>query len=838
MSCIHNRPHCNHCGDCTPRYYKDRCDPCNPPPPPKAGCNRPYNTPCAPDPRDLTKIVREQDCKINEIFCGYKSVVDQANAALAKLQCCGNTSAYYEPSEVWVEEKYSSADSAPFWLIHKRACDNSGNPIKMELKMAQNELTNSKIKQNPFDAAAIEYAQVLVPAIPVDDSIGWYGKVFYNGTNLPSTDMANLYTIGFTKSGRMKYYNNVITTDQLRKDQIVNSMGCSGILVAGGAVTDIGMRNQIPEYDKAIARVCIGQNFTSGEVMILVCGDEDANGMTSAACADEMYKAGCSLAAEVCEGPTVCALDKGSMMFSPTDKQIPSAYCYWYFSKKKVYCNATDWEIANLYSELGRYNWSASLFIARLQDLESLVSDLYDITNSQAADITEVKKKIAELESQILTLQQLLEQLTNQFPDLITRLDDLETSLNDLSDGLAKEIQDRIAGDNALRKLITDLQDIVLANYTALLQMINNLDNQVKNLNDLMVQLQSQMESLNNTVATFNNRLSVIEQTLDEIKAMQVTINERYTEINERMAVIESTFASINTRLDELEQCCDDNKLAISNETTNRLNADNALQAQVDEINKNRTYNRVYYKYVDPVNGNDANDGNSDTTPYQTISRALRDYRDLIIASKFTMYLAAGNYQLTKEQGILRGSSIPLRIEGTATVDGINTNISFGYDYISTSDVPELGVIRRPMIALYDVNIEMVNLNFNWNNKPEATDLFVSNSSNLFISNTVSTTDHNTTTDGLNVFYIRSYNCSTYIDNTVQNGGFTGLYASSGGTLEAHACEMNTSNVGYSCGFSAIMVVSGNCTTSAPTRINHNGGADGGSIVFDGGVLA
>ena len=212
--------------------------------------------------------------------------------------------AYYGPADVWTEEGYDADSSAKYYIIHKRHIDRRGQPIFMELGLAYDNATNSKIEQSIFSASKVKYADKIVIAQPKTEK-GWYGKAIWHGAPIQSDPAAALWTVGFTRGGFMRVYSNGTSVDTMLKDTVENAMGCAGVLIQDGAITSEMYYNQIPDYDTQSSRVIMGQNIATGEVLILVTGHENdvnAKGMTSIAAANILLQRGASISVEPCEG--------------------------------------------------------------------------------------------------------------------------------------------------------------------------------------------------------------------------------------------------------------------------------------------------------------------------------------------------------------------------------------------------------------------------------------------------------------------------------------------------------------------------------------------------------
>lgn len=366
----------------TPHHCNER--PCPPPPPPcgpsfppfcpedKPHMGKPGFPGCGPMPpvpsvvtgMDLYEAMNRLNDRVNVCIHNYNAVMAEGYKTLHNMQrAAQENGAYYGPGEVWVEEGYYADESSTYHLVHKACVDRRGEPIRMQLHLAYGNTTNSKIEQKMFNASKVEFADKIVVAIPKGEG-GWYGKAIWHGCPIQSDDKPELYTVGFTKSGVMRVYNNGADVDQMLRDTVVDAMGCSGVLIQNGQVTDESYRQHIPNADQQTSRVCIGQNLATREVIILTVGNEnDVNrkGLTSMACAQILRQYGCDIAVELCEGVGSGAMDKGSLMYVPDDGNEPTAYAYWFISRKCFYKNDYERELAELVQNYGACIWQGFL---------------------------------------------------------------------------------------------------------------------------------------------------------------------------------------------------------------------------------------------------------------------------------------------------------------------------------------------------------------------------------------------------------------------------------------------------------------------------------------------
>ena len=548
--------------------------------------------------------------RVNVCMDTYNSVMAECYKTLHNLQrAAEENGAYYGPADVWTEEGYDADSSAKYFIIHKRHVDRRGQPIFMELGLAYDNATNSKIEQSIFSASKVKYADKIVVAQPKTEK-GWYGKAIWHGAPIQADPAANLWTVGFTKGGFMRVYSNGTGVDTMLADTVFNAMGCSGVLIQDGALTSEMYYNQIPDYNKQTSRVIMGQNIATGEVMILVTGHENdvnAKGMTSTAAAEILRQRGVTLAVELCEGESAGACDKGQLMFTPENDTVPTAYCFWYITRRRFYKNDYERELAELTQNYGQAIWQGYLNseaiqstakdlaaeIERAQNAENNLDAAIkaetaraeaaegqlntkieaETTRAEAAEKALDAKITAETERAEAAEADLQEQITNEVNRATAAEADLQEQITE-EVTRAKAREDEIAGDladevnratleeNRLNGLITT-ETQRAKDAEAVLQ--TNIDNEQQAREDADTALGARIDSLSSDVTQ--------------------QINDFKTEVNQKIDDIESTVNNLKTTVDSLgEQVAQ-----LGNNVTTLSGTVNKIQQTVNTLQENYT---------------------------------------------------------------------------------------------------------------------------------------------------------------------------------------------------------------------------------------------------------
>lgn len=537
------KPNCNqNCfNPCEPEHCEPNfCEPNFPNFCPDKKFPRPI--PCTPPVPSVVEGQSLYECmnnlvkRVNTMGHVYNDVMANCYETLHNLQrSAEENGAYYNNCEVWTEPGYYADESASYYLTHKAPFDRCGKPIKINLHLAYSNTTNSKIEQGLFEASKITYADKIVVAQPKTEN-GWYGKAIWNCCPIASSEAPQLYTMGFTKNGVMRVYSNGVSTEQMLRDTIENAMGVSGVLIQNGQICDDSWMENIPNRTEQVERVCIGQNTDTMEVIILTCGNEnDVNkkGLTSKACANILLSYGCDIAVELCESASAGALDKGSLMFIPQDNNVPTAYAFWYISRKCFYHNDFQKELALLMQNYGRCIWETYLNHERIKCLnDKLNQEIIDRTQADQDLFNKITQEIAD---RTQADQDLFNKITQEIADRTQAVQDLLDKIN-------QEITDRINGDQTLdNKINTEIAnrtqaDQVLDNKIndeiaareqccqTLTEAIQKEEEERKaedaRINSIILELQNQMAALNEALTQIQITISTIERSIDNIKTL------------------------------------------------------------------------------------------------------------------------------------------------------------------------------------------------------------------------------------------------------------------------------------------------------------------------------
>lgn len=548
--------------------------------------------------------------RVNVCMDTYNSVMAECYKTLHNLQrAAEENGAYYGPADVWTEEGYDADSSAKYFIIHKRHVDRRGQPIFMELGLAYDNATNSKIEQSIFSASKVKYADKIVVAQPKTEK-GWYGKAIWHGAPIQADPAANLWTVGFTKGGFMRVYSNGTGVDTMLADTVFNAMGCSGVLIQDGALTSEMYYNQIPDYNKQTSRVIMGQNIATGEVMILVTGHENdvnAKGMTSIAAANILLQRGATIAVELCEGESAAACDKGQLMFTPETKTVPTAYCFWYITRRRFYKNDYERELAELMQNYGQCIWEGYLNGEKIQDIAAdLAAEIDRAQNAEnnldaaiKAETARAQAAESQLDTKIAAETSRAEAAEKALDDKITaeterataeeaRLDAKIDAETERATGVEADLQQQITAEVTRAKaredkIASDLADEVNRATLEENRLNGLITTETQRAKDAEAVLQTNIDNEQQAREDADTALGARIDSLSSDVTQQ--INDFKTEVNQKIDDIESNVNNIKTTVDSLGE----QVTQLGNNVTTLSGTVNKIQQTVNTLQENYT---------------------------------------------------------------------------------------------------------------------------------------------------------------------------------------------------------------------------------------------------------
>ena len=456
-----------------PAFCNNPCPPkpcCPPPPPPcDAPCPPPFHPqpcpppmpkpmPCVPPApsvcqgMDLYEAMNGLTDRVNTCIATYNDVMAHSYQALRNLEHAAEANgAYYGCCEVSTEQGYYADEGNTYCVTRKKVVDRCGEPIRMYLKLAYDNTTNSNLEQPIDDASMIECAQVIA-SCEVGET-GWVGNCFYKGAPLPSVESGEGYCVAFTRNGTMRVYANAINQSQLLNDGVENSMSCVGRIIVDGEVKD--------EVAAAVAPiVAMGQNTVTKEVFFVSAGS-DANqvkqgltnrGLSSKACADILKGYGCDIAVVLSTGNNAMLLDKGENAFVPST--LPNqvkAKAFWYITRKAHYKNDYDRQLAELIQNYGQLRYTALLNQLSILNLK----------NYTEAEISRIDAQLTQFLQQLEAFNVRLTEVENNYNALVERVDTVEADLAQVKqtiNTLQQTVQNLIDIVNGMQNTIAQIQ--------------------------------------------------------------------------------------------------------------------------------------------------------------------------------------------------------------------------------------------------------------------------------------------------------------------------------------------------------------------------------------------
>ena len=401
---------------------------------------------------DLYEAMNGLTDRVNTCIATYNDVMAHSYQALRNLEHAAEANgAYYGCCEVSTEQGYYADEGNTYCVTRKKVVDRCGEPIRMYLKLAYDNTTNSNLEQPIDDASMIECAQVIA-SCEVGET-GWVGNCFYKGAPLPSVESGEGYCVAFTRNGTMRVYANAINQSQLLNDGVENSMSCVGRIIVDGEVKD--------EVAAAVAPiVAMGQNTVTKEVFFVSAGS-DANqvkqgltnrGLSSKACADILKGYGCDIAVVLSTGNNAMLLDKGENAFVPST--LPNqvkAKAFWYITRKAHYKNDYDRQLAELIQNYGQLRYTALLNQLSILNLK----------NYTEAEISRIDAQLTQFLQQLEAFNVRLTEVENNYNALVERVDTVEADLAQVKqtiNTLQQTVQNLIDIVNGMQNTIAQIQ--------------------------------------------------------------------------------------------------------------------------------------------------------------------------------------------------------------------------------------------------------------------------------------------------------------------------------------------------------------------------------------------
>lgn len=455
------------CPPCPPPFHPQ---PCPPPMPKPMPCVPPAPSVC--QGMDLYEAMNGLTDRVNTCIATYNDVMAHSYQALRNLEHAAEANgAYYGCCEVSTEQGYYADEGNTYCVTRKKVVDRCGEPIRMKLKLAYDNTTNSNLEQPIDDASMIECAQVIA-SCEVGET-GWVGNCFYKGAPLPSVESGEGYCVAFTRNGTMRVYANAINQSQLLNDGVENSMSCVGRIIVDGEVKD--------EVATAVAPiVAMGQNTVTKEVFFVSAGS-DANqvkqgltnrGLSSKACADILKGYGCDIAVVLSTGNNAMLLDKGENAFVPST--LPNqvkAKAFWYITRKAHYKNDYDRQLAELIQNYGQLRYTALLNQLSILNLK----------NYTEAEINRIDAQLTQFLQQLEAFNVRLTEVENNYNALVERVDTVEADLAQVKqtiNTLQQTVQNLIDIVNGMQNTIAQIQQTLtqMENGTVKLPYIEKVD--------------------------------------------------------------------------------------------------------------------------------------------------------------------------------------------------------------------------------------------------------------------------------------------------------------------------------------------------------------------------
>ena len=421
-------PYRPECGDCAP--YRPECGDCGPEfspvPPPIA----PFHPVPGMNPQEQMCNIAS---KVNECIGRWNCIQAECFHTLDKMyEAAVCNDVYYDRDEVKLETGYSTNDECPYHIITIRSVDKACQPIRIKLYLAYGNTTNSGLVQSIQDASFITNANAIITAV---DPAGpkWKGNARYMGAAINGDGDASVYVAGFNMHGALKVFPGNVDEVTQCQNQMVDMIGAVIPIITDGEITA-----EAKALTTKASISAIGYRSSNGDKIFFQCSAQDQKGMQGITVANILKDMGCYTAVITCIGVNSENVEisngmsyMGCFTDAPNGWIIPENAAYWVVSKRPFdgWKNKFTAEIADLVQLSGINKNAIDSTAARIDGVEDKANQALELGQQNADDIAN---------------------LTAEVDDINQNLDTIETDIATLKTNLSKEIQDRIAGDNAL----------------------------------------------------------------------------------------------------------------------------------------------------------------------------------------------------------------------------------------------------------------------------------------------------------------------------------------------------------------------------------------------------
>lgn len=239
----------------------------------------------------------------------------------------------------------------------------------------------------------------------------------------------------------------------------------------------------------------------------------------------------------------------------------------------------------------------------RIEGDTNLSNSLDELSNNLIQEVLDRQEQDGILQEQIISSYNTLD------GKIDTEISDRTSADTTLQNNIDAEASTRQNADTTLQGNIDTLSDTVSSNYNDLSNQIDNLSDIVSdNYTDLDGKISDLTDTVNDNDTAINNKVDGINTTLtNSINSLSNTVSSNYTTLDNK---IDNTKTSLEGNISDLSNTVSQNYTDLSNaittsasainsridsevstlntaigtETTNRQNADNNLQSQIDAI--------------------------------------------------------------------------------------------------------------------------------------------------------------------------------------------------------------------------------------------------------------
>ena len=294
-------------------------------------------------------------------------------------------------------------------------------------------------------------------------------------------------------------------------------------------------------------------------------------------------------------------------MFTPETKTVPTAYCFWYITRRRFYKNDYERELAELMQNYGQCIWEGYLNGEKIQDIAAdLAAEIDRAQNAENNLDAAIKAEQARAEAAEGQLNTKIEAETTRAEAAEKALDAKITAETERAEAAEADLQEQITNEvNRATAAETDLQEQITEEVTRakaredeiagdLADEVNRATLEENRLNGLIT---TETQRAKDAEATLQTNIDNEQQAREDadtalggrIDALSSDVTQQITdfktEVNGKLDSMESTISQMQTTVESLTTQVDN----LSQNVTNLSGAVSTMQNTVNTLQQNFT---------------------------------------------------------------------------------------------------------------------------------------------------------------------------------------------------------------------------------------------------------